>query len=127
MREKRGWNLNTRHTHESVSKQEIIVIITVPITSFLFIDLGSLEMCYYSLAWPVCALCRTTYLPSRVSNLEKNARKWIKDSLKKACYLHPLPLISTNSFSKMVILTRIVPFVLQVFQIDKNSSRNLQV
>lgn len=29
------------------------------LTSFLFIDLGSLEMCYYSLAWPVCASCRS--------------------------------------------------------------------
>lgn len=31
VREKRGWNLNT---HESVSKQEIIVIITVPLPAF---------------------------------------------------------------------------------------------
>lgn len=53
---KTGLVSETRDT--SVSRQEV-VIITIFALSFLFIDLGSLEMCYCSLAWPVCASCRT--------------------------------------------------------------------
>lgn len=73
VREKRGWNLNT---HKSVSKQEIIVIIIVPLPAFC------------SLIWDLlkCAIIRWrglfahrvvlgVSLPSRVSNLEKNGRK----------------------------------------------------